>query len=554
MLGFTGGAGPQFAQPAGSGLGAVTELGSALNWGPTGPDPGISGPMAGPSAGAYGPPGGPGGLPVPGGMPGSVGSPGAQVPSGFEPPAGFEPPVGFGPPGGPVDPGAGQVYQSDGFAPPGQQPWQAMPPEPAVIPGSDQLPGVAPIPGQMRPPVVAGGLGPDAPVPGLAPGGLPPTAPEEGQPQLAETEMPDGPADSQADSLNWGMTSPPGAITVLPPAQAQAKVDITGTLGAIAPVRVPIAEAPHSRPGRSSRVTPVPAVPEGWESAAEFPEEVDRPGADQPGSPVGQAPPAALDSEDPDGFGLPLRRPRVSAGARLRGVAPTSPLAGSPAPGAAQAEPDVFQMAGPQAAGQLAGPQLAGPQVGPDVFQMAGPQAAGQLAGPQLAGPQILGSPAGPGGPEPTGQPDMASNPSAMVSALDLVDIRWGPEPGQPSYQAVFSQTPQDAPGTELGGSASSMGESGFELGPAESLAAPVPAAAAAYATEATEPADSEAEDMGWEPPPPIGPDGRGPWLDGPDAPWGTAPSGSGRRAIIAGVIGLVAGLVVAAIRLFLLT
>jgi hypothetical protein len=85
---------------------------------------------------------------------------------------------------------------------------------------------------------------------------------------------------------------------------------------------------------------------------------------------------------------------------------------------------------------------------------------------------------------------------------------------------------------------------------PYGALAAPVPAEAAAYAAELT--AD-DVEDMDWEGPPEIGPDGRGPWLDGPDAPWGTAPSQSGRRAIIAGAWGLGIGLAAAIVRLFLL-
>jgi hypothetical protein len=88
--------------------------------------------------------------------------------------------------------------------------------------------------------------------------------------------------------------------------------------------------------------------------------------------------------------------------------------------------------------------------------------------------------------------------------------------------------------------------------GPAASLAAPVPPEAAAYAAEATSVDDAE-EDMGWEDPPAIGPDGRGPWLDGPDAPWGTAPSEAGRRAVIALVAGTVVGIAAAAAKLFLL-
>jgi hypothetical protein len=84
-----------------------------------------------------------------------------------------------------------------------------------------------------------------------------------------------------------------------------------------------------------------------------------------------------------------------------------------------------------------------------------------------------------------------------------------------------------------------------------QTLAAPVPAEAAAYAAEAT--ADED-EDMGWEGPPEVGSDGRGPWLDGPDAPWGTAPAQSGRRALLAAGLGAGIGLVVAIVKLFWLS
>jgi hypothetical protein len=86
---------------------------------------------------------------------------------------------------------------------------------------------------------------------------------------------------------------------------------------------------------------------------------------------------------------------------------------------------------------------------------------------------------------------------------------------------------------------------------PPPALVAPVPAEAAAYAAEMM--ADDD-EDMDWEGPPEIGPDGRGPWLDGPDAPWGTAPSESGRRALLAGAWGIGIGLAIAFVRLFLLS
>ncbi|MDR3359846.1 MAG: hypothetical protein LBO20_04205, partial [Bifidobacteriaceae bacterium] len=59
-----------------------------------------------------------------------------------------------------------------------------------------------------------------------------------------------------------------------------------------------------------------------------------------------------------------------------------------------------------------------------------------------------------------------------------------------------------------------------------------------------------EDEDMGWEDPPEIGPDGRGPWLDGPDAEVGSAPSEPGRRALMAGLWGVGLGLGAAVVKL----
>jgi hypothetical protein len=135
--------------------------------------------------------------------------------------------------------------------------------------------------------------------------------------------------------------------------------------------------------------------------------------------------------------------------------------------------------------------------------------------------------------------------------------MAWAPEAGAPDYQTVLDQ-PAATIGQADGGdqTASAVGSvaerpAAYSLGSLESLAAPVPAEAAAYAVEATGP--EEDEDMGWEEPPKIGPDGRGPWLDGPDAPWGSAPSGAGRRALIAGGVGLGLGAAVALARLFLL-
>jgi hypothetical protein len=119
---------------------------------------------------------------------------------------------------------------------------------------------------------------------------------------------------------------------------------------------------------------------------------------------------------------------------------------------------------------------------------------------------------------------------------------------GQPAVELVADQTASAAGEIPIPGTVD-WPVSAAE--PPADLAAPVPAEAAAYAAEIT--ADEE-EDMGWEGPPEIGPDGRGPWLDGPDAPWGTAPGQSGRRALVAGGWGAGVGLLVALVRVFLLS
>jgi hypothetical protein len=122
------------------------------------------------------------------------------------------------------------------------------------------------------------------------------------------------------------------------------------------------------------------------------------------------------------------------------------------------------------------------------------------------------------------------------------------PEPGVPDWSAMPSAGALGADWTASSGGR--IGDAAEAEPPVADLAAPVPAEAAAYAAEVT--ADED-EDMGWEGPPEIGPDGRGPWLDGPDAPWGTAPAQSGRRALVAGAWGVGLGVVFTLVRLFLL-
>jgi hypothetical protein len=63
---------------------------------------------------------------------------------------------------------------------------------------------------------------------------------------------------------------------------------------------------------------------------------------------------------------------------------------------------------------------------------------------------------------------------------------------------------------------------------------------------EAPAPVD-DGEDIAWEPPPAIGPDGRMPWLDGPPAPRGEIPDRPVRRGLLAIAAGVGLGLAVAA-------
>jgi hypothetical protein len=183
--------------------------------------------------------------------------------------------------------------------------------------------------------------------------------------------------------------------------------------------------------------------------------------------------------------------------------------------------------------------------------------------------------------PQTAAQPGAVPAPGAPSQAVPhaaAVAVAWAPEAGAPEYQSVLAQGEAIAPAQAQGAAeaevapdptvtppspaaeaaagtartASGILVDAYGPGGFGSLVAPVPAEAAAYAAEAT--SAGEDEDMGWEEPPEIGPDGRGPWLDGPDAPWGSAPSAAGRRGLIAGAWGIGLGLAAAAVKLFLLT
>jgi hypothetical protein len=157
-------------------------------------------------------------------------------------------------------------------------------------------------------------------------------------------------------------------------------------------------------------------------------------------------------------------------------------------------------------------------------------------------GPAAVPPPGDLGGPDPSGpgefSPTVLGQPGWEPVAAD-----WLADPAVGALVAERTASADEGALAVAGGTPEAAP-------PVGDLAAPVPAEAAAYAAEAT--ADED-EDMGWEGPPEIGPDGRGPWLDGPDAPWGTAPAQSGRRALVAGAWGVGVGLAFALVRLFLL-
>jgi hypothetical protein len=151
---------------------------------------------------------------------------------------------------------------------------------------------------------------------------------------------------------------------------------------------------------------------------------------------------------------------------------------------------------------------------------------------------------------EPAIDPAMAAAAAGMPGMLGESDLMGFPEAAE--FSAATAAAAADAEAAAVAGDPSSWWTgtqnvtAGGQLSPFEPFVAPVPEAAAAYASEAT----ADDEDMEWEGPPEIGPDGRGPWLDGPDAPWREAPSKAGRRAAIAVAISLGAGLAIAAIRM----
>jgi hypothetical protein len=180
--------------------------------------------------------------------------------------------------------------------------------------------------------------------------------------------------------------------------------------------------------------------------------------------------------------------------------------------------------------------------------ELASPDGTG---GAQLAGGQL---PAGSFTPPPTAAQAAPFAPPVDVwgseEAVGIFDGQAGP--GWADEAAQWLPAPESmADPTASGGESAALNAAAVNRGGTGPLAAPVPAEAAAYVAELT--ADED-EDMGWEGPPEIGPDGRGPWLDGADAPWGTAPSQAGRRALTGAAWGVGLGVIAAIVQLFLLT
>ncbi|MDR1441459.1 MAG: hypothetical protein LBJ02_03590 [Bifidobacteriaceae bacterium] len=164
------------------------------------------------------------------------------------------------------------------------------------------------------------------------------------------------------------------------------------------------------------------------------------------------------------------------------------------------------------------------PAADPESYWDGGSAMPAPGAGGVMAPSGVIGEP-GLGGPAMGGGLDLAS-------AFSPADGGFTPSSGEFTPFAGEGGLPEDG----------SLG--GFGLGsPGLSTASEAAAAPSGV------PGD---QDMAWEAPPQITADGRGPWLDGPDAPWGSAPSHAGRRALKALVWALAIGAAVAIVQLFL--
>jgi hypothetical protein len=136
---------------------------------------------------------------------------------------------------------------------------------------------------------------------------------------------------------------------------------------------------------------------------------------------------------------------------------------------------------------------------------------------------------------------------SRIAASAGELSTSWATEEAGPDYAAVLDHPIPASEEAEGYSEKAEPSAASYEADPAaDYLVAPV-------AVSPAEIAQAEEEDMGWEGPPEIGPDGRGPWLDGPDAPWGEIPSKAGRRTFFALAGGLLGGVAIAALKLFVL-
>jgi hypothetical protein len=408
------------------------------------------------------------------------------------------------------------------------------------------------------------------------------------------------------------------AVTVRPPAQARAQLDVTGTLGAIEPVRLPIAPDPSAAPVRSS-----------WRSAAGAPgapvrrsafdgEAAGAGAVSMWGAPVEAAPEPAFDQASGAGY-------EPAVGAEVEAAYQPSggyPAVGAAEPGLTWADDSGLELPGLEMPPEFAGgpasqvalpapvPSPARPArpawqapampvdddydedyVGPDIEPPRPPARPGLAAGagafaaaaPAFPAPSFGGAPFGAPAFE---APPFEASPPALAEPAPATGVAPEAEPGYGTgVSAGFEPAAPGQPGLEAG-FAPGFGE-GFEPspeaaaepagqgeladgfghqgevewpGPVAGLAAeplpaleqpaellpawPEPESAGLGAPEAAAvPVVEDDEDLGWEGPPAMLADGRGPWMDGPPAPWGHAPSRAWQRAGVSIVLSLLIGL-----------
>jgi hypothetical protein len=337
----------------------------------------------------------------------------------------------------------------------------------------------------------------------------------------------------------------PRAVTVRPPAQARAQLDVTGTLGGIAPVRVPIAGAAPAHPLAA-------AAAEADESA---------------GGPVRRS------AFDPASTGV--------GGVSMWGAEAGAPFIPEPAQAASAgvAEPEWDELELPQldvpaqfGETQFGEAQTALPE-GP-VFAAATPVPSRPGAGfesyPDSAAEDYVGPSFEPAVAPPSVGEAVAAGAGAGVglAAAAAAGAAGVPELAVPSFEAPELEMPALVAPDEAGFDLPAFDEVAYQDQPAAGFDYPPeypPSFAPADGAQVAEPAELETplqptllaqpaegttsaadegdyEDLGWEGPPPMLPDGRGPWMEGPPAPWGNAPGRAWQRAGVAVSISVLLG------------